>query len=333
MDYEIVATLGPSSQTEVRWSALLSAGATAFRLNTSYLSLEQLGDWLEKIQRFQATLPAQLSVVLDLQSSKWRLGDFPSLEWVTGQRVRLVHAASSNQPSVLPVPHADFFRAAPASNGEIVLNDAKVRLAALSMESDYLLARVVKGGELSAHKGITLPSSDYRQEALQAKDRAILEQTSSLPFIRYAISYVRDAIEMDRYRALFGPQPYLIAKIERQPAAREALEIAQHADELWLCRGDLGAELGMKAMAETVHGFAEIPGRSPVPVLLAGQVLEHMVAHPEPTRSEVNFLYEALCQGYAGVVLSDETAIGDHPIESCRVAALFKDTRVFGCKW
>ena len=85
---------------------------------------------------------------------------------------------------------------------------------------------------------------------MSAKDQAIFEQTKDLDFIRYALSYVRDAAEMAKYRENFGASAYLIAKLERKPAMEAALEIAEIANELWICRGDLGAELGEQAMAE-----------------------------------------------------------------------------------
>ncbi len=89
-------------------------------------------------------------------------------------------------------------------------------------------------------------------------------------------------------------------------------------------RGTLGAELGLKGMATAVSHFSDRVRRLTVPVLLAGQVLEHMTEHPTPTRAEVCGLHEALRRGYQGFVLSDETAIGQDPVESCRVAALFR---------
>jgi pyruvate kinase len=129
---------------------------------------------------------------------------------------------------------------------------------------------------------------------------------------------------MAGYRAYCGTAAYLIAKLERQPAVDQARQIAEAADELWLCQGDLGAELGTRAMAETVHRFAAGLEILSVPIFLAGQVLEHLTEHPTPTRSEVCHLYDALKQGYQGVVLSDETAIGRDPVASCRIAALFR---------
>jgi len=325
MNYDIVATLGPSSNTPAIWQAMRDAGATAFRLNTSHLSLPQLRQWLDRLTPFLSALNPIPPLALDLQGSKWRLGEFTSCTLSPGQHVELVYATASDRPDTLPVPHLDFFQAADVSSAEIVLNDAKIKLVRESIRPEQILARVLHGGEMSARKGITYAASDYRQEELTDKDRAILDQTRHLPFVRYAISYIRDAAEMRKYRAHAGGAIYLIAKLERQPAVDEAQPIAEIADEVWLCRGDLGAELGLRSMAETVQRFSNSIGDLSIPVLLAGQVLEHMVEHPAPTRSEVCYLYEALLKGYRGFVLSDEAAIGRYPIESCRMVALFRD--------
>jgi pyruvate kinase len=240
--------------------------------------------------------------------------------------VELVYAISTDRPGVLPVPHSDFFQAASVSSGEIVLSDAKIHLVVESMSADAMRTKVIRGGELVSRKGITYTASEYRQEALNEQDQAILEQTQHLDFIRYALSYVKDAVEMGRYRVQLGRSAYLIAKLERPLAVEQAMQIVGSADELWLCRGDLGAEVGVKAMAEIVYGFSNRLGTFPIPVLLAGQVLEHLAEHPTPTRSEVCYLHDALVQGYHGFVLSDETAIGRYPVESCRTAALFRAT-------
>ena len=324
MEYELIATLGPSSDGEAMWQAMLAAGVTAFRLNTSHLSVPQLHRWLGRLDTFLSTMERRPRLVLDLQGSKWRLGDFVAFELEDGQSVELVCAASADRLHVLPVPHPDFFQAAPASSGEIVLNDARVCLRIESLDSASISARVTRSGEISSRKGITFTASEYRRESLNDQDRAIVARTSHLDFVHYALSYVRDAIEMARYRACLGPSARLIAKLERKPAVQDAIGIAESADELWLCRGDLGAEMGARAMAKAVYQFSDEVRVLPRPVLLAGQVLEHMVEHPIPTRSEVCYLHDALNKGYRGLVLSDETAIGRYPVESCHVAALFR---------
>jgi pyruvate kinase len=325
--YQIIVTLGPASAEESLWNRLVQAGATAFRLNTSHLSLDDLEGWLERLLAFQDQQAECIPVVLDLQGSKWRLGRFTPCTLQPGEVVELILAAETSRPGALPVPHADFFAAAPTSSGEIVLNDAKIRLRVETAHPENVLARVTLGGEIAPNKGITFTASAYRVETLSDKDRAILASTRALPGIRYAISYVKDAAEIKRYRELITGRwdhpAYLIAKLERGPAVSEADQFVSFIDELWLCRGDLGAELGLPEMGAAAHRFSARVRGLPVPCILAGQVLEHLSARPAPTRSEVCCMYDALAAGYRGFVLSDETAIGPYPVEACRAAAMF----------
>lgn len=326
MIYDLIATLGPASQGEATWREMRAAGVTAFRLNTSHLTLDSLWAWLERLAPFLAEVGSSFMLVLDLQGSKWRLGQFPCFWLQEGQSITLVLAMESEQKNVLPVPHADFFRAVGQSSAEINLNDAKSRLIVESTGTEVIQARVILGGEISPRKGITFSASTFRTEALSEKDRTIYAQTRDLDSVHYAVSYVKDALEMERYRALFGQEATLIAKLERGPAMQDAAQIAAFADSLWICRGDLGAELGLKGMAEAVARFS--PQAKALPSIMAGQVLEHMTDHATPTRSEVCYLFDALQVGYRGFVLSDETAIGRYPVEACRVAAMFMSNRL-----
>jgi pyruvate kinase len=340
MKYRIVATLGPATEDLESWRMLLEAGASAFRLNTSHLSLGELEIWLSRLEDFLSGIPEKeppdsVSVVLDLQASKWRIGTAgaspaaPRL-LAAGATVELVlNESASDGPAAggpgavaLPVPHPDFFTAAASGNGEVVLDDARVILRVESAGSERITCRVIRAGEVSGGKGITVPGSGYRIERLNDRDLRAAELGRLYPFVRFALSYVKDSGEMDSYRRQLGDSTWLIAKLERESAIGEAQRIGRVADELWICRGDLGAEMGVAAMAERLFRFSpETTGR---PVLLAGQVLEFMTEHPTPTRSEISHLYEALQRGFRGVVLSEETAVGSYPIESCRAAALFR---------
>jgi len=325
--YSIIATLGPATQSEELLAGLLEAGVDGLRLNGSHLSPEALEQWLRRLERLGQAEEgsSRAPVILDLQGSKWRLGEFPPFDLVEGNLVELVSAPGAGSGE-LPVPHPDFFAAAPRSSPELRLDDARCLLRVESCDATRLRARVIRGGKIRPRKGITFSRTAFRRESLGDRDRELLEPISRLGVRspRYALSYVRDAAEMQTYRRLLGPSAYLIAKIERESALAEAQGIAAAADELWLCRGDLGAEVGPRRMAEAVHEFSGMVRGLPVPVMLAGQVFEHMTRSCSPTRSEVCFLYEALRRGFRGIVLSDETAIGDFPVESCRAAALFR---------
>ncbi len=348
--YDIVTTLGPATASADSWRALSEAGATRFRLNTSHLGPDELTVWLERLAGFSTEWGVAVPVVLDLQGSKWRLGRVAGRDLAAGEVVVLelgdgaetataAAGGGSRGPGsvprgaggargpelVLAVPHEDFFTAAARSDGRILVNDARVHLEIEDLDEDAgrARARVTTGGPVAAAKGITLARTDFRRESLSEKDRRILAEARRFPGVEIAISYVRDGTEMAAYRAEAGRELRLAAKLERASAVADVDTIASSSDELWLCRGDLGAEVGLAEMARAVHRVAARVADLPLSCLMAGQVLEHMTREPQPTRAEVVQLYELLAAGFAGVVLSDETAVGDHPIEAAKAAALF----------
>jgi len=328
--YKIITTLGPASSDEAIWEALIQVGATSFRLNTSHLSTDELSVWLSRLQRFLNGHEKPIPVILDLQGSKWRLGVFRPFLLEQGETITFIYGEGVDRPGFLPVPHIDFFKAAGYSNGEIMLNDARTHLRLKACGTDWLTASVKLGGTIFPKKGITYTSANYRQEKFGLKDCDILKSTADLDVIQYAISYVKDHIEMENLCQAMkniqnGKKPHeLIAKLERQPAVDQVEVIAKMVSEVWLCRGDLGAELGIKGMAEATNHFSKKVVNIEVPIMLAGQVLEHMVTSQTPTRAEICGLYDAIACGYKGIVLSDETAIGRFPVESCRAAAMFR---------
>jgi pyruvate kinase len=287
------------------------------------MEAEEVKEMVKKISDFTLSENVALPVILDLQGSKWRLGKLDPIELKEGEVVELALSEESDFRGRLPVPHEDFFRAAASSEKEIVLNDAKVLLETEEVTPALIKACVKKGGPVSSRKGITFLGSAFRSESLKKKDRELINMTESCQNIRYAVSYIKDMEEMKKYRELIGRDAYIIAKLERSEAVKDAMKLQDYADEIWLCRGDLGAELGLRKMAEAAAGFSELLKELKRPVVLAGQVLEHMASFPEPTRSEVSCIYEALRKGYSGVVLSDETAVGRYPVEACRMAAMF----------
>ncbi|MBN1541548.1 hypothetical protein JW992_05340, partial [candidate division KSB1 bacterium] len=164
MHYRIVATLGPSSDCPAVWSAMLTAGIDAFRLNTSHLTHESLSVWLEKLDPFLRPLQPRPPLILDLQGSKWRLGQFEPFELMPGDRIDLIAAENCTRIATLPIPHPDFFLAAPHSSERIALNDARSILVVEAIESNAIRTRVMRGGLVLPRKGITFIESDYRQE-------------------------------------------------------------------------------------------------------------------------------------------------------------------------
>ena len=324
MDYDIVATLGPASINTDMWLAMWKAGVSGFRLNSSHLTKEKAFLIINLLRKTFNGSDKTPYIVIDLQGSKWRLGKFETINLVEHSLITLKLGVTTTEKDFLPVPHAEFFKAAEDCDGLIVLNDARSLLKIESMIGSTISARVITGGEITSNKGITLRETKYRVENPNVKDFQIYNRTRDIPAVRYALSYIKDAEEMLRYRDRFGREQHLIAKIERPEALEDLGEIDQLCDEMWICRGDLGAEIGLSRLAFSVQNVTKNLRQFAHPVLMAGQVLEHMATFNNPTRSEICHMLDLLTDGYKGFVLSDETAIGKYPLHTCKTATMFR---------
>ncbi|MBI2896631.1 MAG: hypothetical protein HYY06_23945 [Deltaproteobacteria bacterium] len=309
MSARLVVTVGPASRGMT--GALVRAGATELRLNASHLSAGDLARCVEEIRAEDPTTP----IVVDLQGAKIRLGAFRDRPVRAEDRVRLVAGEASGDD--VPLPHPELF--ASARPGETILvDDGRLSLRVIESGSDCLVAESLSDGTLSSRKGVAVAEHPVVLADLTDADTDRIAAVANVGGVDFAVSFMATGEEASWVRRL-APRRRVIGKIERQAAVENVARIAQETDEVWICRGDLGAQLGPAGMARFVASFD--PRRLPRPVLMAGQVLEHLVAHPAPTRSEVCHLFDLLERGYAGIVLSDETAVGHDPIAATRTAA------------
>lgn len=319
-----IVTLGPATSDAATMEALLDVAA-AFRLNASHVTGAELGEWLRRIAEVLAERGRDIPVYVDLQGAKMRIGHYEAREGLP-PRVRFMPGVESDAPECIPVPHAIFFEAVQPGD-TITLNDARVSIRIDDVErggpSPRAWGRVVRDGPLSSHKGINRQEHPLPCPSLNDQDREAVAVAMGWPFTRFAFSFVVDGSEAGLLRPLVGRRP-MVAKIERPEAFPHLEEIAAAFDELWLCRGDLGAQAGLARLGAMQEEFVQRCRGLGRPYVLAGQVLEHMTHFPNPTRTEVVHLYQAERAGFSGFVLSDETAVGRYPLEVARLLHLIR---------
>jgi pyruvate kinase len=304
---QLVATIGPASIALI--PQLAESGATAFRLNASHLDPTGLAEALARIRTDCPEAP----VVVDLQGAKMRVELLESRDVARAQVLRF---AISNDGDVR-VPHPEFFRQARVGD-TLGVDDGRLRFEVVRTEPDALDGRALHGGRLLSRKGVNVDQHPVRLEGLTARDADACRVATRHQVSALAFSFMTDGREAAWLRAA-SPGCRVIGKVERREATAHFEAIAAHVDAIWVCRGDLGAQLGLAALARLV-GTLE-PARYRVPVLMAGQVLEHLTGHPDATRSEVCHLFDLVARGFAGIVLSDETAIGRDPVHAVSTAA------------
>ena len=309
-DSEIVATLGPSSRGLA--SSLRYAGATAIRLNASHLSVEDLGMVATEVRLANSDLP----LVVDLQGAKMRLGSLDDRHVGMGERVVF---SLSGSAGTVPLPHPEIFSAV-TEGDTLSSDDDRLRFRVEAVFNDALEAVSLTDGMLKSRKGVNLLEHPVVLSDISSRDLACIKATAFLGGIAFAFSFMKDGTEASWIRR-HAPGCAVIGKVERREAAQNVHEMASLVDSLWICRGDLGAQIGPAALARWVSGYD--PRAERCPVLMAGQVMEHLTLHLEPTRTEVCHLFDLVGRGYAGFVLSDETAIGSDPVHAvCKTRSL-----------
>lgn len=317
---QLVVTLGPASKGQER--ALLDAGATSLRLNASHLEVPELLSWLERVRAASADAP----VVVDLQGAKMRVGQFPARRVSKGEWVRFVLGERGRAEDAVPVPHQDLFTA--VRPGEVLsCDDDRLRCEVESNADGVLVARWLTDGTLAPRKGLNRAAHPVTIGEVSARDVAQVTAAKAFGPVSFAWSFMTDGRESAWLKAL-APGCPVVGKVETGEPLAAIDAVLARVDALWVCRGDLGAQLGPAALARFVSRWR--PPSDGVPVLMAGQVLQHLASGPEPTRSEVCHLYDLLERGYAGIVLSDETAVGVDAVHATRTARQLLDALVGG---
>jgi pyruvate kinase len=313
---EIIATLGPSSWKLAE--AIAAAGASSFRINASHLSPEELGARLARVRGCIPSIP----IVIDLQGAKMRLGTFAPRRIAAGEGIAF---SLKEDEDCVPVPHPEIFDAVKAGE-TLSCDDDRLAFRISSVRESRMEAVCLSDGELKPRKGINVIEHPVQLARLSDFDAACIRAASGFDAIGFAFSFMKDGSESLWVKEVAPGRP-VFGKIERIEAVENADRIAHSVEGIWICRGDLGAQIGPVRMARWISDFE--PGAAPCPVFMAGQVLEHLTLHPEPTRSEICHLFTLVKSGYRGFVLSDETAIGIDPVRSVETLRRLVDAMVF----
>jgi pyruvate kinase len=318
---KIIATVGPASWDSEVLTALIEAGADVFRLNFSHADRDRHARTVESIRAAAEQVGREIAVLGDLPGPKLRIGELRGdvAELETGMHVKLTPQAVKGDEETIPV---DWPGVASLREDELVyLADGSIRLRVREPEDGGVDAEVEVGGTLSSHKGMNIPG--FTAEAATAGDLGWVEFAVEQGIDLLAMSFVSSAADLEpvaeRLRTLGSDIP-LIAKIEKQQAAERVEEIVSAASGgIMVARGDLGIELPLAEVPVVQKRLIRAAGRASKPSITATQMLASMVTERRPTRAEVTDVANAIFDGTDAVMLSEETAVGRHPVEAVRV--------------
>jgi len=324
---KIVCTLGPASSDRSTIRNLAEAGMTVARINASHGTPEDRAELIDTVRRVDEATSQPLAVMLDLQGPEIRTATTDeAVHLETGSTVRFVPGDEVTPDTVgisVSLSNAD-------PGDRILLDDGRIETVVDHVEGEDVVVRVENGGDLESRKGVNVPGVELGLDTVTEKDREDLRLAAgerpgqdgtadglerTVDFV--AASFVRDAddvLAVNKVLEDLGADVPIVAKIERRGAVENLDEIVDAAYGVMVARGDLGVECPMEDVPMIQKRIIRNCQAEGVPVITATEMLDSMVHAPRPTRAEASDVANAVLDGTDAVMLSGETAVGDHPV-------------------
>ena len=332
---KIIATVGPSVNSKNGIKKLLDAGADVLRLNFSHGTEEDHSN----VVKWTRELEKSVAVMQDIQGPKIRTGEAKeSTQFVETHEIKITNKKTISDDNVIYINYKDLFK--DINSGErIFIDDGQIIIRIIKKTNSSMLGQIEIGGELRSNQGVAFPDSTLSVSAITEKDIADLKFGTKLDVDIVAVSFVRDADDIKKVREIVDKNIKIIAKIELKNAVKNLDSIIDEADGVMVARGDLGVQLDLEKVPfiqKEILNKANAKGKITV---TATEMLQSMKESYRPTRAEVTDITNAILEGTDCVMLSAETAIGNHPelvvsamSDICKEADSRNDTSVLRFK-
>ncbi|WP_267162806.1 pyruvate kinase [Halovenus salina] len=311
---KIVCTLGPASESADSIEALAEAGMSVARLNASHGTPESRRELIDRIRRVEDRVGFPIAIILDLPGPEVRTAPVDkSVHLESGSSVELFEGETADQGRVGLSANID----AVEPGDPILVDDGRIELEATAVEGDVVTAAVTSGGELAGRSGVNVPGVDLGLPTITNRDERELDVAAEKEVDFVAASFVKsaaDIYEIGRELEARGADLPIIAKIERADAVENIDGIIDAADGIMVARGDLGVECPLEDVPMIQKRIIRSCNRTGTPVITATEMLDSMISERRPTRAETSDVANAVLDGTDAVMLSGETAIGDHPV-------------------
>ncbi|MFN4284333.1 MAG: pyruvate kinase [Lacibacter sp.] len=315
---KIVATVGPACDTYEKLLDLVKAGVNVFRLNFSHGTHEDKAKIIEHIRRINKEEPYNIAILGDLQGPKLRVGEMEGggIDVAEGDILTFTNEKVVGNKDRIYVSYPNLHKDVKPGN-IILIDDGKleVRVVGITKNNDVQV-QVTLGGRLSSKKGINLPDTKISLPALTEKDLQDLDFIVEQQLDWVALSFVRNVKDIIILRNKLEEKKSkikIIAKIEKPEALTNIRDIILESDGIMIARGDLGVELPVEQVPLIQKELIRKCIHRAKPVIVATQMMESMIDRVKPNRSEITDVANAVLEGADAVMLSGETATGEHP--------------------
>ena len=293
------------------------------RLNFSHGTTAEHASKIRLIRSVAQELNTTIGILVDLPGPKIRVGTVSPepVDLKEGTQLILTDRHVIGNQKIVSISHPSVLKE--LSKGDSVsLEDGTIELMVQEKKTNDLVCRVIRGGALFSGKGVNIPPKKLRLKALTSNDLKLLRFAMQNEVDFVGLSFVTTHTDVLRAKEIVkesGSKAWVIAKIERRQAVDAIDEIVEIADGIMVARGDLGVEMEIEDIPILQKRIIERANTAGKPAITATQMLESMVTNPTPTRAEVTDIANAIIDGSDAIMLSEETAVGQYPIEAVSV--------------
>ena len=321
---KIVATIGPSSSDYNVLKQMAIGGVSVFRLNMAYTSLEFAREVILDIRRISLEINKEIGIMLDTRGPELRIGGLekPKIHLEKDKIIRIIDSNIIGNNEMISVNESGIVKHTSVGN-TIYLNNAQVKLTVINKDENTLVCKILNDGDIISESTINIPEIKFNIDFLSNYDKEVIKFAVIMQVDYLALSHVREEIDVldvnDLLISLNDNDIQIISKIENKDALEEIDKILNVSDGIIVSRGDLGIEISLEKIPRLQKKLTEKIKSKEKICVISTEMLSSMKNNIKPTRAEISDIANAVLDNVDALMLGEETAIGNYPIEAVKM--------------
>lgn len=316
---KIICTLGPATDDLEVLRRLMTNGMNCARINFSHGQHEDHLVRINAVKKMRDELNLPIALLLDTKGPEIRTGDFEDgkIQVEKGQTFTLTPKDILGDQTRTSITYKNLSKDVIIGT-RIMVDDGLIEMEVTSIDDGDVVCKIINGGVISNHKGINVPSVELGMEYMSQKDIDDIKFGIEQDFDFIAASFVRSGFDVLEIRRILEQNNcddiQIISKIENRQGVDNIESILKVSDGIMIARGDMGVEISFDELPSIQKKLIKQCYSAGKKVITATQMLESITHNPRPTRAEISDVANAVYDGTSAVMLSGETAVGEHPV-------------------
>ncbi len=320
---KIICSIGPATQSWEKFKGIVDAGMNVARINFSHATIEERKQDEDLVKRANDELGTNIAILYDTKGPDLRTCTFDGdyIELVEGSTIRIVEEdlKDKGNKEKISFNYRNIVKDLKVGMS-VLLDDGFYKLVVEEVLDDEVVCRIINGGTIKSRRGVCIPGIKLDIPFVSEEDKSDIQYACEHDGDYLALSFVNSADDVQEVRKLctqFGkPNMKIISKVETQYAMDNLKEIVEMSDYIMIARGDLGIETGVENLPlyqQMMIDECHLQGKG---VIMATQMMSSMKHNIRPTNAEVTDVANAVLQGCDAIMTSDETTMGEYPVET-----------------